>query len=52
MLWIIFALGAALAWGLYGPALHRGQVRFGQSDARVALCRRCLLPDWRARAGR
>ena len=26
MLWIIFALGAALAWGLYGPALHRGQV--------------------------
>ena len=26
MLWIIFALGAALSWGLYGPALHRGQV--------------------------
>src|SRR5712692_9021817 len=24
MTWIIFALGAVLAWGMYGPALHRG----------------------------
>jgi hypothetical protein len=29
MLWILFALGAALSWGLYGPVLHRGQVELG-----------------------
>lgn len=37
MLWIIFALGAALAWGLYGPALHNGQVALG-SPLRALLC--------------
>ena len=37
MIWIIFALGAALAWGLYGPALHRGQVALG-SPMRALLC--------------
>ena len=37
MLWIIFALGAALAWGLYGPALHSGQVALG-SPMRALLC--------------
>ena len=37
MLWIIFALGAALAWGLYGPILHRGQVGLG-SPMRALLC--------------
>jgi hypothetical protein len=37
MLWIIFALGAALSWGLYGPALHRGQVALG-SPMRALLC--------------
>ncbi len=37
MLWIIFALGAALSWGLYGPALHRGQVDLG-SPMRALLC--------------
>src|SRR5215204_299576 len=37
MLWIIFALGAALAWGLYGPALHNGQVQLG-SPMRALLC--------------
>jgi len=37
MLWIVFALGAALAWGLYGPALHRGQVALG-SPMRALLC--------------
>jgi uncharacterized membrane protein len=37
MLWIIFALGAALAWGLYGPALHRGQVLLG-NPLRALLC--------------
>ena len=29
MTWVIFALGAALAWGLYGPTLHKGQVELG-----------------------
>jgi hypothetical protein len=37
MLWIVFALGAALAWGLYGPALHRGQIALG-SPMRALLC--------------
>ena len=37
MLWILFALGAALSWGLYGPALHRGQVLLG-SPLRAMLC--------------
>jgi len=37
MLWIIFALGAALAWGLYGPALHRGQIALG-NPMRALLC--------------
>jgi uncharacterized membrane protein len=37
MLWIIFALGAALAWGLYGPALHQGQIQLG-NPLRAMLC--------------
>ncbi|HKZ81798.1 MAG TPA: hypothetical protein VJ124_26260 [Pyrinomonadaceae bacterium] len=37
MLWILFAAGAALSWGLYGPALHRGQVSLG-SPMRALLC--------------
>ncbi|HZI17873.1 MAG TPA: hypothetical protein VEY09_04690 [Pyrinomonadaceae bacterium] len=37
MLWIIFALGAALAWGLYGPVLHQGQVQLG-NPMRALLC--------------
>jgi len=37
MVWIIFALGAALSWGLYGPVLHRGQVLLG-SPLRALLC--------------
>ena len=37
MLWILFALGAALAWGLYGPVLHRGQVALG-NPMRAFLC--------------
>lgn len=28
MNWLIFALGALLAWGAYGPALHGGQAGF------------------------
>lgn len=26
--WLIFAVGAALAWGSYGPTLHAGQAGF------------------------
>ena len=37
MSWIVFALGAAVAWGMYGPALHQGQVALG-SPFRALLC--------------
>ena len=37
MMWIIFALGAVLAWGVYGPALHKGQVQLG-NPMRALLC--------------
>ena len=37
MNWIIFAFGAALSWGMYGPALHRGQVALA-SPLRALLC--------------
>jgi drug/metabolite transporter (DMT)-like permease len=35
--WILFALGAALSWGMYGPTLHKGQVQLG-SPLRALLC--------------
>jgi len=37
MLWIMFAIGAALSWGVYGAMLHQGQVRLG-SPLRALLC--------------
>jgi uncharacterized membrane protein len=37
MPWIIFAIGAALSWGLYGPVLHQGQAKLG-SPFRALLC--------------
>ena len=37
MLWVIFAFGAVLSWGMYGPALHRGQVALG-NPLRALLC--------------
>lgn len=37
MLWVIFALGAALSWGVYGPALHKGQVALG-NPMKALLC--------------
>jgi hypothetical protein len=37
MTWVAFALGAVLAWGMYGPALHKGQVLLG-SPLRALLC--------------
>ena len=36
-MWIIFALGAVLAWGVYGPALHSGQIQLG-NPLRALLC--------------
>jgi hypothetical protein len=37
MIWIVFALGAMLAWGMYGPILHQGQVEL-KSPLRALLC--------------
>lgn len=37
MLWIIFAFGAVFSWGLYGPALHTGQVTLG-NPLKALLC--------------
>jgi hypothetical protein len=37
MNWIVFVAGAVLSWGLYGPALHRGQVALG-NPLRALLC--------------
>jgi drug/metabolite transporter (DMT)-like permease len=37
MHWILFAIGAALSWGLYGPSLHQGQTKLG-SPFRALLC--------------
>ncbi|MBI3679132.1 MAG: hypothetical protein HY235_01805 [Acidobacteria bacterium] len=37
MVWVAFALGAALAWGMYGPTLHKGQVGLG-SPLKALLC--------------
>jgi hypothetical protein len=37
MTWLVFVLGAVLSWGMYGPALHRGQMALGNS-LRALLC--------------
>lgn len=37
MTWILFVLGAVLCWGVYGPALHKGQVALG-NPLRALLC--------------
>lgn len=37
MHWIMFAVGAAMSWGLYGPMMHQGQVKLG-SPFRALLC--------------
>jgi hypothetical protein len=38
MPWIVFAIGAALAWGMYGPTLHQGQAKLGGNPFRALLC--------------
>jgi len=37
MWWIVFALGAALSWGFYGPVLGKGQALL-QSPMKALLC--------------
>jgi hypothetical protein len=37
MTWIWYVVGAVLSWGLYGPALHKGQVALGH-PLRALLC--------------
>jgi len=37
MIWVLFAVGAALSWGVYGAMLHRGQMRLG-NPMRALLC--------------
>jgi hypothetical protein len=37
MSWIVFVVGAVLSWGMYGPALHKGQVQLA-SPMRALLC--------------
>lgn len=37
MTWVLFAIGAALFWGMYGPVLHKGQVALG-NPLRALLC--------------
>ncbi len=37
MIWIAFALGAAVSWGIYGAMLHQGQMRLG-NPMRALLC--------------
>jgi drug/metabolite transporter (DMT)-like permease len=37
MLWIMFAIGAAISWGVYGAMLHQGQTKL-TSPLRALLC--------------
>ncbi|HUG44476.1 MAG TPA: hypothetical protein VMN76_09570 [Acidobacteriota bacterium] len=37
MTWLIFVMGTVVCWGMYGPALHKGQVALG-SSMRALLC--------------
>lgn len=37
MVWLVFVVGAIVTWGMYGPALHRGQVQLG-NPLRALLC--------------
>jgi uncharacterized membrane protein len=37
MWWVIFAIGAALSWGLYGPILGKGQALL-QNPMKALLC--------------
>ena len=40
MLWVMFAIGAALCWGVYGVILHKGQVAlFPARESSTAITR-------------
>src|SRR5512140_3318550 len=36
-MWIVFVIGAVLSWGVYGPALHKGQTQLG-TPLKALLC--------------
>jgi hypothetical protein len=37
MVWMIYVVGAILSWGVYGPALHKGQTQLG-NPLKALLC--------------
>lgn len=37
MVWVFFAFGAVISWGIYGAMLHQGQMKLG-SPLRALLC--------------
>src|SRR5450432_1477987 len=37
MAWVIFVIGAILSWGVYGVALHKGQMQLG-NPLKALLC--------------
>src|SRR5215467_10082902 len=37
MVWMIFVIGAVLSWGIYAPALHKGQTSLG-NPLKALLC--------------
>lgn len=37
-LWIVFVVGAVLAWGAYVPVLHQGQTLLNRGSIRAFLC--------------
>ncbi len=37
MNWLWFVLGAVLSWGMYGPALHAGQMALNKDGVRALL---------------
>src|SRR6266566_2620894 len=37
MVWVLFAIGAALSWGVYGAMLHRGQMQLA-NPMKALLC--------------
>ena len=37
MSWLFFVLGTVVSWGMYGPTLHKGQVKLG-NPLRALVC--------------
>lgn len=42
MLWAMFAIGAALSWGVYGAMLHQGQMALGSAQHRGLRAMLCV----------